>query len=137
MPPALNDACRALDLTPVLGIATNVAEFLEIFKLIERNNFSRYPEWMSNRGKVGNYCLGRQCASADYVFYCPREKRIMTNEELVAKRHRGRSILHLENPRGCNYDVEVPPLGEHVSYNGGEITDAGPDNYDDDTYDGD
>lgn len=74
MPPALLDAKRTLDLTPVLGNDTNVKEFLELLNVIERADFSRLPEWMTNRGKFGIYCLGCLSAGHDYVFYCPTEK---------------------------------------------------------------
>lgn len=62
-------ACRALDLTPVLGNAMNANELLELLKVIEHTNFSRFPDWMANRVKVGQHFLGRESAGADYVFY--------------------------------------------------------------------
>lgn len=73
--------------------------------MLERTDFSRFPEWMKNRGKVDKHFLGRQSAGADYVFYCPTEKRILTHEKFITKSCCLLPILHRDHPRGWSYDV--------------------------------
>ena len=123
--------CRELDLVPVLGNDANVQEFHDLLRVIEATDYTRYPTSQRNRGEKGDYCLGRTGAGADYVYFCPLEKRILSLDEFIVKRRRGRPKIPRNYPRGFSFDVDIPGWDTVVRRD-----DTGRDDDDDDDDDG-
>lgn len=58
--------------------------------------------------------MGRNLAGADYVYYCPTERIIMTLEEFHAKLRTLRPGLPRGYPRGWDQDVVISCLDENL-----------------------
>ena len=72
---------RQLDMTNVLGNATNRDEFFRLLEVIENTDFKNYPSTWRMRGRKGedDKDPGRRGTDADFVYYDPIRRELMND----------------------------------------------------------
>lgn len=106
--PATIAACRALDLTSVLGSQANVDELLELLNVIENTDFEYRPAAQSLRYSVGSHCLGRTGDGADFIYYDPWSRRRLSFWQYENLRLQGRKQMPAGHPVGFDFDISLP-----------------------------
>lgn len=108
IPRATIEACRSLDLSTILGSQANVTDFLELLNVIEGVDFYQYPESQSLRYLGEGHRRSRWTPCADFVFYDPWERQLLTKVQYESLRTRGRRQMPVGHPTGYDFEDISP-----------------------------
>lgn len=99
---------RALDLIIPLGSQHNVDEVRRLLTVIENTDFSRYPSsWAARGTRAVDYSPGRRASGADYIYYDPWCRRMMSDSEHTAKMRESRRRRPVGYPTGYDFSEDT------------------------------
>ncbi len=104
VPPALIELMTSLDLSFVLGNQQNVEELRGLLRVVSQTDFSLHSPAQRLRMSHGRASTS---AAADYLYYDPWRGQVLTYEQYIAMRTRGRVQMPAGHPSGFNWAEEV------------------------------
>lgn len=125
---------RELDLSTVLGHQDNVDELHRLLDVIESTNFAELPSTWRQRGeRAHDLSPGRVGPGADWVYYDPWRRQILTEVVARQKANEERPPIPDGHPTGFNFDFNAAGWNnENPAYVAAQNNADNGDDYDED-----